>query len=100
MDNLETLKAKCILISPDGDLKTYPPKGKTFTLKELQAAVGGLIDFLYSPSGDYIFVVHDEALLVAEPQLNWFASAIFSTMHEAKASIFGSVLIVPEKLIN
>ena len=43
-------KCPCI-VRVDGTIESYPPRdGKTFTLKEMQDAVGGLIEMVHELS--------------------------------------------------
>jgi hypothetical protein len=54
------------LIKADGETsKVLPTSGKFFTLKEMQAFVGGLIEFRYM--GDEIMVMNEEGKLIDLP---------------------------------
>lgn len=55
------------LIKPDGSVEPYPPKGKTYTLEELQKAVGGYIEILHPPDPKLLMVVNEEGKLKGLP---------------------------------
>ncbi|MDP2663447.1 MAG: DUF3846 domain-containing protein [Dehalococcoidia bacterium] len=50
------------LIKADGEVQDYPPQGKTYTLQELQEAVGGYIEVLRLKDG-YLMVINEEGRL-------------------------------------
>ena len=91
----------CKLIKTDGSVTNYPPaNGKKYTLKELQAAVGGLITFVDTKDGKATFVCHDEALLVAEPQYNVVATMMAIALTGLAYELFGDVLLVSMDYID
>mgnify|MGYP001576913111 CR=1 FL=1 len=55
------------LIKPDGSVEPYPPKGKTYTLEELQKAVGGYIEILHPPDRALLMVINEEGKLQGLP---------------------------------
>jgi len=65
------------VIKPDGTLVDYPPKGKQYTLEELQSAVGGYIQIVH-PVGDsrYLIVLNEEGKLKDLP-LNKTATRLY-----------------------
>lgn len=54
------------LLKADGTVADYPPTGKHYTLKEMQAAVGGYIEILHLPQ-NYLMVVNEEGKLERLP---------------------------------
>lgn len=70
-----------------------PENGKVFTLKELQQAVGGLIEIVYL-SKDKLMIVDEEGLIKPNPMINEEASII------AKQPIIGQVIIIDRDQIE
>lgn len=91
---LTTLDKKnaALLITQD-EVRLYMPKGKYFTLKELQEAVGGYITLGCSILPGYLTVVDEEGLLKGLP-FNKLAFKIFD------CDYVGNVLICPEKIFE
>lgn len=69
------------------------PKGKYFTLKELQSAVGGYITICRTKFSDYYYVVDEEAKLKNAP-VNKTCFNFFDEM------FYGVVLLAPIKFIK
>jgi hypothetical protein len=93
MEN-KKLKKEALLIKQDGTRQIVSPKGKYFTLKELQGFVGGLIEFVYIENKQ-IMVVNEEGKL--NGSLPNMPATEFITFDDI---IFGDVLITSEKLIQ
>lgn len=55
------------LIKADGTIVDYPPKVKTYTLQELQTAVGGYIEFV-ALGEEYLLVINEEGKLHGLPR--------------------------------
>jgi hypothetical protein len=89
-----------ILIKVDGTITELQPEGKTFGLKEMQNAVGGMIEIYPMPkhkSRDIkrIMVMNENGRIHGLPK-NVIASAAFGpTGH-----IVGDVLICPSRLVK
>ncbi len=87
-----------VIIKINGDTETIEPEnGKSFSLKELQDAVGGYIQTLPIHTGEYggkILIVDEEGLLKKDPQINVTASQIVGQ------GIVGQVLIINKKQIE
>ncbi|MBI4339657.1 MAG: DUF3846 domain-containing protein [Chloroflexi bacterium] len=60
----------------DGSVLDYPPARKQYTLKELQAAVGGSIEIAYPPDKRFLIVVNEEGKLEGLP-LNRLATELY-----------------------
>lgn len=87
-----------VLIKSDKTIiKIKPKNNKYFTLEELQKYVGGLIDIVYLPNSDYIFVVNDEGMF--EGKFNSLASLICTTYYMKECILFGDVVYCPSKLV-
>jgi len=82
------------IIKVSGEKETVEPKdGKTFSLKELQKAVGGYIELLPLDDGK-LMVVDEEGKLKADAQINVEASRI------ANQQIIGQVIIIDKEQIE
>lgn len=93
-----------VLIRSSGEITEYQPSGKTFSLKELQEAVGGYIEVVTLPpksSGKRkikrIMVMNEEGLLHRLPP-NVVASAVFGP--DLAVPIVGDVVICPSRLLR
>ena len=75
------------LLKPDGSVEDYPPAGKTYTLEELQKAVGGYIEIVHPGDGRYLMVVNEEGKLHGLPP-NPRATALYERDH-----IVGNALV-------
>ena len=88
-----------ILITPAGEIRAIFPAGKTWTLKELQAHVGGYIELSPLPQkrGEpkRILVLNEEGLLHGLPK-NTMVSAIFGK----DANIVGTVVVCPSRMVR
>lgn len=63
------------LLKANGQVVDYPPADKQYTLKELQAAVGGYIEIVHLGQ-DHLMVVNEEGKLQGLPQ-NRLASELY-----------------------
>ena len=93
-----------VLIRSSGEITEFQPSGKTFSLKELQKAVGGYIEVVTLPpksSGERrikrIMVMNEEGLLHRLPP-NVVASAVFGA--DLAVPIVGDVVICPSRLLR
>lgn len=103
-----------MIYKENGEYENYSPEGKKFTLKELQKAVGGLIEFVELYDGTSL-VVNEEGLLISEPRINikatairlqaykkYFSEAVFNKYYKTgvEAMVVGNVLHVSNSLIR
>lgn len=87
------MKDFALLLKPEGPFKKIKPKGKYFTLKELQDAVGGNIEIYPYPYADEFILVNEEgALLDLEYNIN--------ALDTLGIEVFGNVLIVPRAIFE
>lgn len=89
-----------VLIRADGRITPIQPDGKTFTLKELQGHVGGMIEIYPMPkhkSRDIkrIMVMNENGRIHDLPK-NVIASAAFGP----DGHIVGDVIICPSRLVK
>lgn len=77
----------------DGKVETLKPKGRYFTLKELQSAVGGFIE-LYPSRYMNMLIVCDEEGLLKRKEVN----TIFANLTSIK--LVGDVLLCPNELFE
>jgi hypothetical protein len=88
-----------ILITPSGEISAINPEGKTWSLKELQAHVGGYIEVYPLPQKrgepQRFLVLNEEGLLHGLPK-NWMVSAIFGK----SANIVGTVVVCPSRMVR
>lgn len=77
----------------DGTMKSLKPKNKYFTLKELQQAVGGLIE-LYPYRYMNMLIVCDEEGLLKEKRVN----TIFEGLTSIK--LVGDIVLCPETIFE
>jgi hypothetical protein len=82
-----------LLIKTDGECLSYKPEGETYTLDELQQAVGGLIDFYPYNSRKYDIIIDDEGLL-KNKELNLLAYVLFGVQ------AVGDILIVKKGMVE
>jgi len=66
-----------------------PANGTTYTLKEVQEHVGGLVELVRLPGGKNIMLVDEEGLLKKNPVYNEQASAL------ARRPIVGTAIVIP-----
>jgi hypothetical protein len=80
-----------LILYPDGrHEERLPAHGTTFTLAELQAIVGGLIDILETPDGRYL-IINDEGKLLGMER-NEAATQLMHFMSPAeRAAYFAEV---------
>ena len=64
----------------DESVNVSPKNGKTFSLKELQEYVGGLIEILYLPE-HRLLIINDEGKLLGL-EMNVIASAIYGRLDD------------------
>lgn len=88
------------MVTPDGDVTPFPPaNGKTFTLKELQAAVGGYIEVYPMPAKrgqpKRIVVMDEEGRLKGLPK-----NALVSQAFGLDALIVGTVIVCPSRMVR
>lgn len=90
---------KGLLIKIDGSISDLFPKNKTdYKLEELQKAVDGLIDIVYIPDSNLIFVVNDEGAFTKEP--NVVASLMCSIMFGAQCCLWGDVILCHTDMVK
>lgn len=75
-----------------------PTQGEKFSLKELQAAVGGYIEIVRL-SKNMSMVLDEEGKLKDKP-LNLIATRLYRVLTKIDDYIVGDVLIVPTKMID
>jgi hypothetical protein len=84
-----------IIIKENGMVQRVEPQnGKTFSLKELQTAVGGYIEVGRTHDGDYI--VMDEEGKLKGKEINALATA----MYRYNDIVVGDVLVCPTSMIE
>jgi hypothetical protein len=76
----------------------YPENKKTFELEELQAVVGGLIEFIYLPN-NRIMVINEEGKFNGSKP-NTVATLLVAEHLEAGDRIFGDVLLTHTDFLN
>lgn len=81
------------LLVKNGRTKAIKPKGKHFTLKELQEVVGGYVEIICSQFCEYYYVVNEEAKIRNYP-LNEICDYFFED------ELYGDVLLTPIKFIK
>lgn len=86
-----------VVVSPDWSVELYRPKGSVYTLEELQAAVGGMIELVPLPAGglggEAIMVVNENGISEGL-KLNNLASSL------AGQPIVGPALICKSGMIE
>ena len=91
---LATLRTQNLAILITGsEVQLVQPKGRYFTLEELQGLVGGYIELAPRVFDDYLTVVDEEGLLKQKP-FNNLSYKIFET------DLVGNVLIVPKRIFE
>ena len=83
------------LLTPAGSIMPYPPAGKTYTLEELQAAVGGYIQIV-SLGSAHLMVINEEGKLQKLPR-NELASALYAHDND---HIVGNALVCRNRDIS
>jgi hypothetical protein len=79
-------------IDPDGTRSTHTPKGKRWTLEELQSLVGGYIEAISLPSGNVALM--DEDGRMRRLPLNPTASALVGR------ALVGPIVIGPASILS
>ena len=87
------MKDYALLLKPEGPVKKLYPKGKYFTLKELQDAVGGNIEIYPYPYYEDFIIVNEDAVAL-DLQYNINAVDILGI------EVLGNVLIVPRAIFE
>lgn len=91
---LTTLRAQNLAILITGsEVQLVQPKGRYFTLKELQGLVGDYIELAPRVFDDYLTAVDEEGLLKQKP-FNNLSFKLFET------DLVGNVLIVPKMIFE
>ena len=86
--------ADTIYKTDDTTQETAPADGRAYTLAELQAIVGGLIELVYMPGDNArVMVVNEEGVLRDLPA-NWTATGL------AGRPIVGDVLVCDDSAIR
>lgn len=84
-------------ISTDGTIDRVQPRGKYFTLKELQDQVKGYVEAIQLPFGTMI--VNEEGIL-KDLERNKIASIIYKKYCNYAGFIVGDVLIVDDRVLK
>ena len=84
------------LLKADGTVADYPPKGKRYTLEELQAAVGGYIEVHHIHDGSLLLVINEEGKLHRLP-VNDRATELYDNPNDV---VVGDVLVCGRKDIK
>lgn len=79
------------LLHPDGRVEEYPPTGETYTLEEMQSAVGGYIEIVRLKHG-ILMVVNEEGKLQQLPH-NEIATGIWQSAGLPRDWIAGPALV-------
>ena len=83
------------LLKADGSVTDYPPKGKTYTLEQMQAAVGGYIQIV--PVGRlHLMVINEEGKLHGLPR-NDKATELYNNPND---EIVGDALVCSNQDID
>lgn len=82
-----------VIFKEDGTVSTVTPKGKYYTLEELQALVGGLIEIYPARYLDHL-IVCDEEGIIKNRKLNVPFKQLTSI------GLLGNVLLVPESIFE
>ena len=89
-------KFKSKILKSSGEQLEVTPKGKTFTLAEMQEIVGGNIEMVFLPN-HMVMVVNEEGKLFNLP-LNATATLLMNRFSDD--FIVGNVLLTNQSLIN
>ena len=81
------------IIYPDGTRRDVLPKGKTYSLEELQHIVGGYIEIAPTTDGG-LLVMDEEGRLKGKP-FNGTATKLYLHNNNGRNFIVGTVLYVP-----
>lgn len=81
------------ILLKNGSAQLIKPKGRHFSLKELQTAVGGYVEIVRSQFCEYYYVVNEEARIRNYP-LNEICDYFFED------EFYGDVLLTPIKFIK
>ena len=100
MSSSLTIDDKPVIITVASELKPYEPASETYTLEELQAAVGGYIQ-LITLANNYRMVIDEEGKIKSKP-INLQATLL---AHECGAIfpndvINGDALVCRDELID
>ena len=79
-----------VVLCANGEMKRLEKEARFWSLKEMQKAVGGLIEFSRLDDGVHTLVSNEESLCVAEPIQNLSATIMLGR------PLFGDVLVVRE----
>ena len=101
---------KATVYDVDGtSVQILPNNGKSFTLKELQGVVGGLIEIIRLPETKEIIIVNEEGLLKHLPH-NAVASAIWRKAYPIEKyphnnlahtiGIVGNAIVCPASMVR
>lgn len=77
------------LIKADGTIVDYPPAGKTYTLEEMQKAVGGYIEIVHAGRSQTLIVLNEEGKLQGLP-VNNKATELYGNPNDV---VVGDVLV-------
>ena len=83
------------LLKADGSVTDYPPKGKTYTLEEMQTAVGGYIEIVHV-GRRHLMVVNEEGKLNGLP-VNKKATELYNNPND---EIVGDALVCSNQDID
>lgn len=87
------------LIKTNGEVIEVSPANWTdFKLYELQKYVDGIIDIVYIPNSELIFVVNDEGMLCKE--YNLMASMVCSRLYKCACSLWGDVILCHTSMVK
>lgn len=100
LESIELIKTESHVLKTDGTVeKVTPEDGKHFSLKELQAIVGGYIEILRL-SNDVIMVLNEEGKLKGLP-FNPNANKIYKDYFNiGNDYLVGNVLLCHPKMVN
>lgn len=88
-----TITNRALLIKPDGLLQTIKPEAELLSLKQLQAAVGGLVEIYPKHDPLFHFIVNEEGIL-SKLDFNELAFEIF------QIKVVGNLVVIPKGLIE
>lgn len=90
-DNKGKVYETPVILHVNGSVSEFRPKGKDFTLGELQKAVGGLIEIVSVPPWNDVVLIVDEEGQLKRKRCNELASEI------AGLYIVGDVILMERK---
>ena len=94
-------KEVATFVRPDGThCEQHPKNGSKFTLEEMQAAVGGLIEIVPSSREGFVLVVNEDGLGLGLPENPTGRQLLDPRYRWPGVPVVGNVLLVPNSMID